>query len=382
MNTIPYIVADNKIPYLKGILEPYARIDYLSPEQINAQTVQDADILLIRTRTKCNRELLDRSRCQYIATATIGYDHIDTLYCKEKGISWQNAPGCNASSVGQYVLSSLLAWSKSTRKNLQDCTIGIVGVGHVGKIVARYGKLLGMQVLLNDPPRQEVESETDFVPLEKICREADIVTFHTPLTHEGKYPTYHLADTDFFNALEKTPLIINTARGEIINTEALKRALKQKKISSVILDCWENEPNIDKELLEQAFIATPHIAGYSADGKSEATRMIVQSVGKWIKTDIPTQNIVPPAPVREIIDLSGAANPLQQAVWESYNPFDDDLRLRKSPETFEMQRGLYPLRREFPAYYIKGIPPTGSPILENLFKYSRFCRCRFCRCRF
>ena len=366
MNTIPYIVADNKIPYLKGILEPYARIDYLSPERINAQTVQDADILLIRTRTKCNRELLDRSRCRYIATATIGYDHIDTLYCKEKGISWQNAPGCNASSVGQYVLSSLLAWSKSTRKNLQDCTIGIVGVGHVGKIVARYGKLLGMQVLLNDPPRQEAESETDFVPLEKICREADIVTFHTPLTHEGKYPTYHLADTDFFNALEKTPLIINTARGEIINTEALKRALKQKKISSVILDCWENEPNIDKELLDQAFIATPHIAGYSADGKSEATRMIVQSVGKWIKTDIPTQNIVPPAPVREIIDLSGAANPLQQAVWESYNPFDDDLRLRKSPETFEMQRGLYPLRREFPAYYIKGIPPTGSPILENL----------------
>ena len=248
MNTIPYIVADNKIPYLKGILEPYARIDYLSPERINAQTVQDADILLIRTRTKCNRELLDRSRCRYIATATIGYDHIDTLYCKEKGISWQNAPGCNASSVGQYVLSSLLAWSKSTRKNLQDCTIGIVGVGHVGKIVARYGKLLGMQVLLNDPPRQEAESETDFVPLEKICREADIVTFHTPLTHEGKYPTYHLADTDFFNALEKTPLIINTARGEIINTEALKRALKQKKISSVILDCWENEPNIDKEL--------------------------------------------------------------------------------------------------------------------------------------
>ena len=366
MNTIPYIVADNKIPYLKGILEPYARIDYLSPERINAQTVQDADILLIRTRTKCNRELLDRSRCRYIATATIGYDHIDALYCKEKGISWQNAPGCNASSVGQYVLSSLLAWSKSTRKNLQDCTIGIVGVGHVGKIVARYGKLLGMQVLLNDPPRQEAESETDFVPLEKICREADIVTFHTPLTHEGKYPTYHLADTDFFNALEKTPLIIKTARGEIINTEALKRALKQKKISSVILDCWENEPNIDKELLEQAFIATPHIAGYSADGKSEATRMIVQSVGKWIKTDIPTQNIVPPAPVREIIDLSGAANPLQQAVWESYNPFDDDLRLRKSPETFEMQRGLYPLRREFPAYYIKGIPPTGSPILENL----------------
>ena len=155
MNTIPYIVADNKIPYLKGILEPYARIDYLSPERINAQTVQDADILLIRTRTNCIRELFDRSRCRYLATATIGYDHTDTRYCKEKGISWQNAPGCNASSVGQYVLSSLLAWSKSTRKNLQDCTIGIVGVGHVGRQVEIHCRRLGMQVLLYDPPRAE-----------------------------------------------------------------------------------------------------------------------------------------------------------------------------------------------------------------------------------
>ena len=222
MNTIPYIIADNKIPYLKGILEPYVRIDYLSPERINAQTVQDADILLIRTRTKCNRELLDRSRCRYIATATIGYDHIDTLYCKEKGISWQNAPGCNASSVGQYVLSSLLAWSKSTRKNLQDCTIGISGSRSRGQNSRR--QIIGMQVLLNDPPDKPKAKPILF--LSKNLSEADIVTFHTPLTHEGKYPTYHLADTDFFNA---RPLIINTARGEIINTEALKRALKQKK---------------------------------------------------------------------------------------------------------------------------------------------------------
>ena len=146
----------------------------------------------------------------------------------------------------------------------------------------------------------------------------------------------------------------------------MKRALKQKKISSVILDCWENEPNIDKELLEQAFIATPPYRWIFCRRQIGGDTHDCTVGRKMDKTDIPTQNIVPPAPVREIIDLSGAANPLQQAVWESYNPFDDDLRLRKSPETFEMQRGLYPLRREFPAYYIKGIPPTGSPILENL----------------
>ena len=366
MTTNPYIIADNKIPYLKGVLEPYVRIDYLSPEQITATTVRDADILLIRTRTLCNSDLLDQSRCRYIATATIGYDHIDTLYCRERGIDWVNAPGCNASSVGQYILSALLAWSKHTRKPLRECTIGIVGVGHVGRIVARYCRLLGMRVLLNDPPRQEAEGANAFVSLDEICREADIITFHTPLTREGAHPTFHLGNNRFFEVLGKTPLIINTARGEVIETEALKQALKAKKISAVVLDCWENEPNIDKELLHKAFIATPHIAGYSADGKSTATRMIVEAVGKWIGKNIPTTGIVPPPPIRETIDLTEATNPLQTAVWESYIPFDDDSRLRKSPETFELQRGLYPLRREFPAYRITGASTKDASILKEL----------------
>lgn len=366
MTTVPYIIADNKIPYLKGVFEPYARIDYLSPEQITPQAVQEADILLIRTRTKCNRQLLEQSRCRYIATATIGYDHIDTAYCREKGIEWRNAPGCNASSVGQYILSSLLAWSKHCRKPLHECTIGIVGVGHVGSIVARYCNLLGMTVLLHDPPREEAEGKADFVALDEICRQADIITFHTPLTRNGKYPTFHLADTSFFGTLEKKPLIINTARGEIVETAALKKALLQEKIQAVILDCWENEPDIDSDLLKQAFIATPHIAGYSADGKSTATRMAVEAVGSWIQHKIPVENIVPPPPEQEIVDLSVATNPLQKAVWESYNPFDDDSRLRRSPETFEMQRGLYPLRREFRAFHLKGISPAQAPILEQL----------------
>ena len=366
MTTIPYIVADNKIPYLKGVLEPYARIDYLSPDRMDANAVRDADILLIRTRTKCNRDLLDQSRCRYIATATIGYDHIDAGYCREKGIEWKNCPGCNAASVGQYILASLLAWSKSHRKPLHECTLGVVGVGHVGTIVARYARLLGMRVLLNDPPREEAEGPAEFTPLAEICREADIITFHTPLTRGGKYPTFHLASTPFFDALEKSPLLINTARGEIVETEALKRALKQKQVSAVVLDCWENEPHIDRDLLDQAFIATPHIAGYSADGKSTATRMIVEAVGQWIGVHIPIQHITPPAPAQPLIDLTGVSTPLQKAIWDTYNPFDDDLRLRKSPETFEMQRGLFPLRREFGAYHIKGASTTDRMVLEKL----------------
>lgn len=366
MTTIPYIIADNKIPYLKGVLEPYARIDYLSPDRIDAQAVRNADILLIRTRTKCNRELLDQSRCRYIATATIGYDHIDARYCRERGIEWVNCPGCNAPSVGQYILAALLAWSKSRHKPLHECTLGVVGVGHVGSIVARYAGLLGMRVLLNDPPREEAEGGDSFTSLDTLCREADIITFHTPLTREGKYPTFHLANDDFFNALEKSPLILNTARGEIVATEALKAALAQKKIAGVVLDCWENEPHIDRELLKKAFIATPHIAGYSADGKSTATRMIVEAVSRWTGIAIPTQAIVPPAPAQPLIDLTGVDTPLQKAVWDTYNPFDDDLRLRKSPETFEMQRGLYPLRREFGAYRITGGKAADLPVLIKL----------------
>ena len=366
MTTIPYIIADNKIPYLKGVLEPYARIDYLSPDRIDADAVRDADILLIRTRTKCNSQLLDQSRCRYIATATIGYDHIDAAYCRERGIEWVNCPGCNAASVGQYILASLLAWSKSHRKPLHECTLGVVGVGHVGSIVARYARLLGMRVLLNDPPREEAEGAAGFTPLETVCREADIITFHTPLTRTGKYPTYHLADARFFDALSRSPLLINTARGEIVETEALKQALKRKQIAAVVLDCWENEPHIDRDLLEQTFIATPHIAGYSADGKSTATRMIVEAVGRWIGCDIPTRHITPPAPAQPLIDLTGVPTPLQKAVWDTYNPFDDDLRLRKSPETFEMQRGLYPLRREFGAYHVAGASTTDRLILEKL----------------
>ncbi len=365
MNT-PYIIADNKIPYLQGVLEPYARIDYLSPGQIDAEAVRNADMLLIRTRTFCNRQLLAHSRCRHIATATIGYDHIDTRYCQEQGIDWTNCPGCNAPSVAQYIISSLLAWSKHTGKPLHECTLGVVGVGHVGRLVAHYGELLGMQLLRNDPPRQEIEGDEGFVDLATICREADIITFHTPLTGEGKHPTFHLGNDNFFGALRRTPLIINSARGEIIDSAALKRAVERKAIAGFILDCWENEPNLDRQLLQQAFIATPHIAGYSADGKATATRMVVQAVARWLNIEIPTDTILPPAPEHPLIDLRVTDNPIHTAVWKSYHPINDDHRLRQSPDSFEAQRSNYPLRREFFAYSIQAAPDSLVDLLHKL----------------
>ncbi len=363
---IPYIIADNKIPFLQGVLEPYARIDYLSPQQIDAEAVRHADILLIRTRTQCDYRLLNHSSCRHIATATIGYDHIDTHYCQEHNIAWTNCPGCNASSVAQYILSSLLIWSKHTGKPLHECTLGVVGVGHVGELVAHYGKLLGMQVFRNDPPRQEKEGDKEFVSLDTICREADIITFHTPLTTDGKYPTFHLANDDFFASLHRTPLIINSARGEIVDSEALKKASSRKAIAGFILDCWENEPHIDLQILQQAFIATPHIAGYSADGKSTATRMVVQAVARWIGKEISLEKILSPSPTQSIINLHSSDSPIHTAVWHTYNPKNDDLRLRQSPETFETQRSNYPLRREFSAYSIQRASSSSMELLSKL----------------
>ncbi len=366
MMKTPYIIADNAIPYLQGILEPYAHIDYLSPRQIDAEAVRHADILIVRTRTQCNKQLLAHSPCRYIATATIGYDHIDTHYCREMGITWANSPGCNALSVAQYILSSLLTWSFHTGKPLHECTLGVVGVGHVGQRVAHYGELLGMQVLRNDPPRQEAEGDEGFVSLDTICRKADIITFHTPLTRHGKYPTFHLADDNLFGSLRRRPLIINSARGEIIDGEALKRAVSRQAIAGFILDCWENEPHIDAQLLQQAFIATPHIAGYSADGKATATRMVVQAVSQWMGVEIPVEKIAPLPPMQPVIDLSATDTPLYTAVRHSYNPLTDDDRLRQSPHTFEAQRSHYPLRREFSAYSIQGVSLSSIELLHKL----------------
>ena len=349
------IIADSKIPYLKGILEPYARISYYPPQEITADKVHDADILIIRTRTRCDKQLLGNSRCRFIGTATIGYAHIDTGYCQEHGITWQNAPGCNASSVGQYILSSLLLLSRHTGRSLQDMTIGIVGVGHVGSIVAKYCRIMGMKVLLNDPPRARKEGEKTFVPLSEIAKECDIITFHTPLILSGTDKTWHLADEKFLASLAKRPVIINSSRGEVTDNHALLHALDTRLISEVILDCWEHEPDINLELLTKAFIATPHIAGYSADGKSTATRMIVQAIGEKTGISIDTSAIKPPPPVYPDLSLSGP-QALADAVIYTYNPNTESQKLKDHPELFEDFRNNYPLRREFNAYNIVHAP--------------------------
>lgn len=340
------VIVDNKIPFINEAIERMAdSVVYAPGKDFTPELVKDADALIVRTRTLCNRQLLEGSKVRFIATATIGFDHIDTAYCREAGITWTNAPGCNAASVAQYLHSSLLLLERLKGARLSDMTIGIVGVGNVGGKVAQVARGLGMRVLLNDLPRQDKEGDTAFHSLQTLAESCDVITFHVPLYKEGKYKTFHLADEDFFRSLKRCPVIINTSRGEVVETDAILNALEQHWISDAIIDVWEHEPDINLTLLHKAFLGTPHIAGYSADGKANATRMSLDALCRFfhIQADY---RIAPPTPEIPVITASSPA----EAYLQIYDPRRDSEALKAHPELFEKLRGNYPLRREKEAY--------------------------------
>jgi erythronate-4-phosphate dehydrogenase len=361
------IIADDKIPFLKGALEPFAEVIYLPGKEITRDAVSEADALLIRTRTKCDEKLLRDTNIRFVATATIGFDHIDTRFCERKNIRWTNAPGCNSSSVQQYIAAALLTISSSGGFSLSRKTLGIIGVGNVGLKVAKLGKVLGMNVLLNDPPRSRKEGDSEFVSIEKVLSEADIVTLHVPLTLTGDDRTYHLFNGTAFEKMKNGCWFINTSRGEVTETAALKRALKSGKIKGAVIDVWENEPEVDQDLLSDATIATPHIAGYSTDGKANGTAMVVNSLSSFFGLSLKDWypgNVPQPAVSEIIIDGRGRSDEdiIRDAVLHTYNIISDDDKFRNSPSDFERQRGDYPLRREFSSYSVK---------LSNSSEYAR-----------
>lgn len=332
------LVVDDKIPYLHGQAEKLGTVHYLPGAAITAADVREADVLIVRTRTRCDRALLEGSSVKFVATATIGFDHLDTDYLNKAGIGWANCPGCNAASVGQYVSASLIRLARAGFVRLDQCRVGIVGVGHVGAAVDKAVRALGCTTLLCDPPRAEVEHLPDFVPMDTIYREADVITFHTPLTREGRWATLHLAD---FSRMVRRPVVINAARGEVVDNGAWLQALQDGKVSAAVVDTWENEPRISPSLLERAFIATPHIAGYSADGKTTGSRMALEAVARYFHRDV-TFDIQPPALPASLVP---ADDPLDRAL-QLYDPMADTAALKAHPERFEWLRGNYPLRRE------------------------------------
>jgi len=367
------IIADDKIPFLKGALEPFADIVYLPGKEISREVLKGADALLIRTRTKCTENLIKGTTIRFIGTATIGFDHIDTQYCENNNIEWTNAPGCNSSSVQQYIAAALLKIAHESGFKLRDKTIGIIGVGKVGAKVEKLARALGMKVLLNDPPRARVEGEANFHSLATILFQSDIITVHVPLNVVGEDSTYYLMNEKSFKKMNTGVLFINSSRGEVTKTSALKQALVSGKLSSAVIDVWENEPDIDLNLLKKVSIATPHIAGYSTDGKANGTSMVVNSLSKHF--NLPLKNWYPanvplPATPELTIDANGKSDEdiLREAVLYTYDISADDFKFRSSPSDFEKQRGDYPLRREFTSYKINLMNGTDAvrKVLEEL----------------
>ena len=374
----PRIIIDANIPYIRGAFDDVADVEYLVAKDITHNKAMNADALIVRTRTRCNAELLDGTCVKMIATATIGTDHIDIDYCDTHNIAWTNAPGCNAESVAQWVGSVLAVWSNKHNCSLSGKTIGIVGHGHVGKRVERLAHKLGMKVLLNDPPLA-LEHPDRYVDLHTIARECDVITFHTPLTREGEFATYNLADEEFFRILQErhitTPsLIINAARGGIINENALLSYLNSHenlsystyKLSGIIkdregnnssfliphssfadiaIDCWDGEPETNPELREKALIATPHIAGYSADGKHNASQQVIKAVASFFNIQPDTVEGLPPKST-----TTATGDTLKNQLLHNYNILADSDALKSEPHKFEWFRSNYPVRRELKIY--------------------------------
>lgn len=329
------IVVDDKIPFIQEKLTLLAdEVVALGGATISATDVRDADALIVRTRTRCDESLLKDSMVRFVATATIGFDHIDAPYLEQAGIEWVSCPGCNAASVAQYVESALLLLQQEKGVTLGQATIGIVGCGHVGSRVKGVAERLGMRVLICDPPL----GHDGFVSLDDIAREADIITFHVPLTRDGNYATWHMVDDTFLHRLYRVPYIINTSRGGVVDNTALFTALQEGRIRDAVLDVWEGEPQLNLDLLQRVFIGTPHIAGYSADGKANADNMVIEALCRHFNLPVPEKVLPPKLPA----NFRYTGNPL-----ELYNPLTDSEALKANPSNFEYLRNHYPLRREY-----------------------------------
>jgi erythronate-4-phosphate dehydrogenase len=365
------LLIDDHIPFIKGVLESYAKVIYVESGKIRRAQALEADGLIIRTRTRCDASLLDGSPVKFIASATIGFDHIDTEYCNSNGISWFYAPGCNASSVRQYIASVFSVLVLKHNYNPEGKRIGIVGYGHVGTRVAQLASAFGMEPILNDPPRQRKEGGKGYVSINEIKESCDIITLHVPLTFEGQDKTYHMADERFFDGLANKPLLINTSRGSVVDTNAVKKAIHYGHISGYVADVWENEPDIDTDLLAMTMIATPHIAGYSIEGKANGTAACVRAAGKHFGWD--TEQWYPsPLPLPEhpdiVLKTAGKSQEriIPEAILASYDVTADDQPFRDDPFQFEHLRNHYPHHREFNAFTVSA--PSLSPALKQLIK--------------
>lgn len=364
------IVADAAIPFAGAYFSSIGELTLVNGRDITPAAVHDADVLVTRTVTRVDETLLRDSAVRFVASATSGMDHVDREFLESRDIGFGYAPGCNARSVAEYVLSSLFVLSDQSGFDLSAKRVGIVGCGHVGSMVLKLLQAMDVQCLVCDPPLKEQGVEKTFHDLEQVLA-ADVVTLHVPLTGGGKHPTRNLLDSASLDRLGNDVIFINTSRGGVVDEAALQGFLERHPRASAVIDVWENEPDINTGLLERAAIATPHIAGYSTDGKLKGTRMVYQQVCHYF--DLDAEDITPTLPqggVDTLIldDPESIRDALQMAVLACYDVRSDSISLRRILDIAARERGVYfddlrnhyPLRREFPAMRVELRDPAGE----------------------
>jgi len=373
------IVADENIPLLDEFFAGFGEIRRLPGRSIDAAAVADADLLLVRSVTQVNRALLDGSPVKFVGTCTIGTDHLDLDYFQQAGITWASAPGCNARGVVDYVLGCLLVLAEQQGVDLATRTYGVVGAGQVGSRLLKVLRGLGWRVLVCDPPRQEVEGG-DFVSLQQILDECDVISLHTPLERLGEHATHHLFDSARLAALKPGSWLINASRGAVVDNQALRELLPQRTDLQVVLDVWEGEPQADVELAALCRIATPHIAGYSLDGKLRGTAQIYQALCQYlgVAPSVELQQLMPAAWLSELT-IDASADPawaLASICRAVYDPRRDDADFRRSLQgdaatrraAFDGLRKHYPMRREIDGLKVsvKGDAPALVSLVQAL----------------
>jgi len=350
------IVVDENVPYGPEAFGGLGEVVTAPGRGITRETVAEADALVVRSITKVNEALLEGTPVKFVGTCTIGEDHIDKAYLAARNIGFSSAPGCNANSVAEYIVAALLVLSRKLGFSLPGATLGIVGVGNVGSRVLAKAEALGMTCVLNDPPLAERTGDARYRPIEAI-HACDVVTCHVPLEKSGAHPTWHLVDAEFIDAMKDGAILFNSARGPVVDNAACNAALASGKLAACLLDVWEGEPDVDEELLRRVDIASPHIAGYSFDGKVNGTKQVFNAMAAHFGTD-ETWDPVPLLPEPECPALTlDAADPgaLSKAVGAVYDIMADDAAMRGLLDRpvderrvfFDRLRKEYPRRREF-----------------------------------
>lgn len=347
------ILADENIPLVDAFFAEFGEIRRMPGRSINRAALEQADVLLVRSVTRVDRELLEGSAVRFVGTCTIGTDHLDIDYFEEVGISWASAPGCNARGVVDYVLGSLLALAEGEGAELEGRRYGVIGAGEVGGRLVEVLRGLGWDVRVCDPPRQAREVG-EFVTLEEVLAECDVISVHTPLTLDGKHSTFHLLDQSRLEQLRPGAWLINAARGAVVDNAALREQLARRTDIQAVLDVWEGEPQVDVELAELCWIATPHIAGYSLDGKLRGTEQIYLAfcASRGLEPTVELAELMPPAPLRGLaFDASTKPSDLLEITCRAvYDPRRDDAAFRRNLGNDEAQRrvGFDQLRKQYP----------------------------------